>query len=374
MVLTDADGETVVSAEGNTLEWTPEYGVYENYKVTATLGEASKEFAISYLDVEAKVVGDVVATYGADGTIEADGEVTVKQGAKLNFSAENALHVKLVTTDADNAQVVVAEAEGDALTWSPADVDADGTMYEVIAYRYEQSAAKSIAFILYVEEAVQQDQYDVAVDFSNQNWTQYHKDETITWASSSLDASGNPFSFATTCTLGANSTYAAIVNDVLKIYATSYNLITVNAPTGYQISAVSFMVDTANSEGNIPYVNGNACTAASDDENNEESAPRNATATWVAYSYNFASPVASFELEPSTSAIADSTPVKNMQIASATITVAMKPAAVEAIAVDAVDNAAPVEYFNLQGQRVMNPANGLFIRRQGNQVTKVVVR
>jgi hypothetical protein len=248
-------------------------------------------------------------------------------------------------------------------------------MYEVIAYRYEESAAKSIAFILYVEEAVQQDQYDVAVDFSNQNWTNYSKNATITWTSGVTDASGNPFNFATKCSIGeGKSTYAAIVNDVLKIYATSYNLITVNAPTGYQISAVSFMVDTANSEGNIPYVNGNACTAASDDEGNEESAPRNATATWVAYSYNFASPVASFELEPSTSAIADSTPVKNMQIASATITVAMKPAAVEAIAVDAVDNAAPVEYFNLQGQRVMNPANGLFIRRQGNQVTKVVVR
>lgn len=39
----------------------------------------------------------------------------------------------------------------------------------------------------------------------------------------------------------------------------------------------------------------------------------------------------------------------------------------------AVDNSnAPVEYFNLQGVRVANPENGLFIRRQGTSVTKVV--
>lgn len=35
---------------------------------------------------------------------------------------------------------------------------------------------------------------------------------------------------------------------------------------------------------------------------------------------------------------------------------------------------APVEYFNLQGIRVDNPENGLFIRRQGNKVSKVIIR
>lgn len=41
----------------------------------------------------------------------------------------------------------------------------------------------------------------------------------------------------------------------------------------------------------------------------------------------------------------------------------------------AADNAsAPVEYFNLQGVRVANPENGLYIRRQGNKVEKVVIR
>jgi hypothetical protein len=39
-----------------------------------------------------------------------------------------------------------------------------------------------------------------------------------------------------------------------------------------------------------------------------------------------------------------------------------------------VDNSnAPVEYFDLQGRKVANPANGIFIKRQGSTVTKVVM-
>lgn len=38
------------------------------------------------------------------------------------------------------------------------------------------------------------------------------------------------------------------------------------------------------------------------------------------------------------------------------------------------DENAPVEYYNLQGVRVNNPENGVYIRRQGNTVTKVLVK
>ncbi len=44
---------------------------------------------------------------------------------------------------------------------------------------------------------------------------------------------------------------------------------------------------------------------------------------------------------------------------------------IESVAVD--NNAAEVEYYNLQGIRVNNPANGVFIRRQGNDVKKVIL-
>ncbi len=39
---------------------------------------------------------------------------------------------------------------------------------------------------------------------------------------------------------------------------------------------------------------------------------------------------------------------------------------------DLLNNNAPVEYFNLQGIRVANPENGVYIRRQGTNVSKVV--
>ena len=42
--------------------------------------------------------------------------------------------------------------------------------------------------------------------------------------------------------------------------------------------------------------------------------------------------------------------------------------------VEAENENAPVEYFNLQGVRVQNPGQGLYIRRQGNRVEKVALR
>ena len=42
--------------------------------------------------------------------------------------------------------------------------------------------------------------------------------------------------------------------------------------------------------------------------------------------------------------------------------------------VEADNASAPVEYYNLQGVRVANPENGLFIRRQGDKFEKVVIR
>ena len=42
--------------------------------------------------------------------------------------------------------------------------------------------------------------------------------------------------------------------------------------------------------------------------------------------------------------------------------------------IEANDENAPVEYYNLNGQRVNNPANGIFVRKQGSKVEKVVIK
>lgn len=47
------------------------------------------------------------------------------------------------------------------------------------------------------------------------------------------------------------------------------------------------------------------------------------------------------------------------------------PTAIDEIGVDGED--APVEYYNVQGIRVENPEHGLYIKRQGNKVSKVIL-
>lgn len=47
---------------------------------------------------------------------------------------------------------------------------------------------------------------------------------------------------------------------------------------------------------------------------------------------------------------------------------------VEEVNLDGVNADAPVEYYNLQGIRVVEPSNGIFIRRQGNSTTKVLIK
>ncbi|MDE7351408.1 MAG: hypothetical protein K2N25_10085, partial [Muribaculaceae bacterium] len=54
-----------------------------------------------------------------------------------------------------------------------------------------------------------------------------------------------------------------------------------------------------------------------------------------------------------------------------TVTAGSGTSAVENVA---IDENAPVEYYNLQGVRVANPENGLYIKRQGNKATKVLVK
>jgi hypothetical protein len=50
-------------------------------------------------------------------------------------------------------------------------------------------------------------------------------------------------------------------------------------------------------------------------------------------------------------------------------------AGIKNVIADTNDANAPVEYFNLQGMRVANPAAGqLLIQRQGSKATKVVIR
>ena len=52
------------------------------------------------------------------------------------------------------------------------------------------------------------------------------------------------------------------------------------------------------------------------------------------------------------------------------MTITKVTSAIENVAVDAN---APVEYYNLQGVKVANPENGIFIKKQGTKTTKVIL-
>ena len=51
-----------------------------------------------------------------------------------------------------------------------------------------------------------------------------------------------------------------------------------------------------------------------------------------------------------------------------------KKTGVEDVTIEEVDEDAPVEYYNLQGVKVENPSNGIFIKVQGKKSTKVYVK
>ena len=64
----------------------------------------------------------------------------------------------------------------------------------------------------------------------------------------------------------------------------------------------------------------------------------------------------------------------NYEPSSDTVTIMLPENITEPSALGTItaDENAPVEYFNLQGIRIDNPESGLYIRRQGNTVTKIV--
>ena len=56
------------------------------------------------------------------------------------------------------------------------------------------------------------------------------------------------------------------------------------------------------------------------------------------------------------------------------LTVSFTQGEIEATGVETIEDAnAPVEYYNLQGVKVENPSNGIFIKKQGSKTTKVIL-
>ena len=67
-------------------------------------------------------------------------------------------------------------------------------------------------------------------------------------------------------------------------------------------------------------------------------------------------------------------PTENNRCLVPAKTTIVNTSGIQSVEADDADENAPVEYFNLQGVKVDNPENGIFIKRQGKKVEKVIMQ
>ncbi len=163
-----------------------------------------------------------------------------------------------------------------------------------------------------------------------------------------LDSNGVVLSFTTTNSQNGvkifNSTSTKAPGTTLRVYKGS--TLTLTAPAGYYVTNIAFTEPASTSWG-LNLAEGQPGTFESKE--------------WAAAADDKASTV-TFEV-PSEGT---NTYIKAISVSCAKILSGVAD-------IEAADDNAPVEYFNLQGIRVENPANGLYIRRQGSKITKVIL-
>lgn len=143
---------------------------------------------------------------------------------------------------------------------------------------------------------------------------------------------------------GAADTGAALKYD-FRLYKN--NNMTLTAPTGYAFKVMDF--ETGGTASNMKYLTSAAGTLTITSK----------TAQWVAPE------------EANITTLLLTSPGGTTRLDYIDITLEKISTGVDNIVTE-FDANAPVEYYNLQGIRVNNPENGIFIMRQGNTVKKVV--
>lgn len=141
--------------------------------------------------------------------------------------------------------------------------------------------------------------------------------------------------------------------------STDAGKMTITAPEGYYIASVAL-----NSVGAASASNYSSLSYGDDFEANSDYT----TAEGMKSSLQV---VSKEDKRPTSIVISAST--KTVRVSTVDVEVKNVASGVEEIISDSVENA-PVEYYNLNGIRVSNPENGLFIRRQGSKVEKVIIR
>ena len=217
-----------------------------------------------------------------------------------------------------------------------------------------QYAAGEASFVLKVISKEDAQNITAVVEFSNPN----NKGFGASAKEQNWETTDGAFIFKAIAAVSGN-TYPAVADGQLKLYGSSNNTITVTAPTGYKIKEVSFNKATGHKDYQdwLPTVDGEACTV-------EEAATQ---ADEVTITCGYSLPTAAEQV-----IIGCGGSTKHIRLNSISFVLTDAPSAIEGVEAEAAEGVA--EYYNLQGVRVENPAAGLYIRRQGGKVAKVIIR
>lgn len=135
----------------------------------------------------------------------------------------------------------------------------------------------------------------------------------------------------------------------LRIYKSSS--MTITAPNDYAVTKVEFTPNSENGNWGLQLVSGEEGTFTDK--------------VWTATADDKVSSV-KFEVPAGGT---------NTYIRTITVECTKTPSVPSGVSdMETTDENAPVEYYNLQGLRVLNPENGIYIRRQGSKATKVIIR
>lgn len=137
------------------------------------------------------------------------------------------------------------------------------------------------------------------------------------------------------------------------------DIITIDAPAGYSITQVDVMSQQNKSTSKITNLEADGWTAT-----DMTTVPEGMS---CGRSFTPAARTATSQL-----VIKATHTSSAMRLTQIDVTVTKMTTMVEDVTVD--NNDAPVEYYNLNGVRVSEPSNGIYIRRQGNEVTKVIIK
>ncbi len=217
-----------------------------------------------------------------------------------------------------------------------------------------QYAAGEASFLLKVITAEDAKNINAVVEFSNpinEGFSAAAKEKT--W-----ESTDGTFLFKAVAAISGNSSYPVVTDGQLKLYGTSNNTVTVSAPAGYRIKEVSFNKATGHKDYQdwLPTVNGTVCVL--DEAQSQAEGSLNC---------GLALPTAVDQV-----VIGCGGTTKHIRLNSISFLLTDAASGIEGVETETADSAA--EYYNLQGVRVENPAAGLYIRRQGGKVAKVIVR